>query len=263
VPNLRVNPLDARLDRIWQGRIEQWQVENGRDRESSYIGTPPPEDFLPVAPTKPYGFEIFPKSGSAWLPNLIVSLAALASMLTWQAFGQGDHLGLFVATHTSVFKDGEIWRLMTALLGHGDLLHLLHNGPILWFFAWILYGYFGLTVALWGSLAVGVLSNWTTLWFYEEHILLLGASGMVYGMVAMWLVLYIRFDRHGRWEKRVMRSLGFSLLILFPQTYQANVSYLAHASGFFWGVIAGLSFIPWVKKYAPIFRDPYYHNSLT
>lgn len=85
---------------------------------------------------------------------------------------------------------------------------------------------------------------------------------MVYGMVALWLTLYIRFDQKGRWVKRVMRSLGFSLLVLFPQTYEPNVSYLAHASGFILGITIGLAFMPFAKSLAPVLNDPYYTSGM-
>ena len=153
--------------------------------------------------------------------------------------------------------------MLTALGGHGDVMHLMHNAPILWFFAWILSGYFGWIIAALGSLIIGLISNALTVWFYDDHVQLLGASGMIYGMVAMWLTLYIRFDQKGWWVKRVMRSFGFSLLVLFPQTFEPNVSYMAHAMGFLTGIILGILFIPYAKARAPVFVDPYYSSLLS
>jgi membrane associated rhomboid family serine protease len=188
--------------------------------------------------------------------NTFVFLATMASIAHWRT--PPGHLSHFVASKASVFTDGEYWRLLTALGGHGDFMHFAHNMPILWFFAWLLKGYFGFLIALVGALLVGIAANAVTVFTYKENVQLLGASGMVYGMVAMWLVLYIRFDHKGWWVKRAMRSLGFALLVLFPQTYEANVSYTAHGAGFLIGGLVGLSFMGYASKYAPVFTEHYY-----
>lgn len=219
---------------------------------------PPPEDFAPTPKIPPKGFELFPQQGSAWLANLMLALIVFSAVAHWnRPVGTASY---FTVSGTSIFERHEYWRLFTALGGHGDVMHLLHNAPIFWFFSWLLTAYFGVWVAGPAVLLMGVLSNLFTIWLYDAHVQLLGASGMIYGMVSLWLVLYIRFDRNGWWVKRFMRSFGFALLVLFPQTYERGVSYLAHASGFGIGVIAGLAILPFVKRYAPVLQAPYYQG---
>jgi rhomboid protease GluP len=222
---------------------------------------PSPEDFLPTPRPQPSGFSVFPKSGSAWVANILFAMCVFASLWHWKSPLRTME-SYFVASREAVFDKGEYWRLLSALGGHGDMMHFLHNAPIMWFFAWILNAYFGWWIAFIISLLIGVVSNATTLWWYEPQVRLLGASGMIYGMVSLWLTLYVFFDRKGEWTKRVVRSLGFSLMVFFPQTYEGNVSYLAHASGFFWGIFFGFLCIPIVKKSAPVFTDAYYQPGL-
>lgn len=253
------HPLDARLRKRWRDRMRIWRQEN-KMSDDPLLGVPPVEDFLPAERPKPTGFELLPEPGSAWVSNVMIALSAMCSVLHWTRAKSLLEISPFVATKNAVFEGGEVWRLLTALAGHGDVMHLLHNAPILWFFAWILNAYFGWMVTLVGGLLIGVLSNAMTIWFYDSHVQLLGASGMVYGLVALWLTLYIRFDQKSWWVKRVMRSLGFSMLVLFPQTYEANVSYLAHATGFGLGIAVGLIFMPYLKNNAPVFVDPYYRG---
>lgn len=220
---------------------------------------PDPEDFIPADRIAPSGFELMPVPGSAWLANIALASMVFACMINWS--WSGKTMPPMVASGAAVFQKQEYWRLFTALLGHGDVMHLLHNAPIFWFFAWILNAYFGLWVAGFLTLIVGLASNAVTLWSYEPNTQLLGASGMIYGMVAMWLVLYIRFDRKGWWVKRVVRSLGFSLLVLFPQTYEVNTSYMAHASGFLIGIVLAVLWMPFAMRFAPVRHDPYYRPS--
>jgi membrane associated rhomboid family serine protease len=251
-------PLDARLRARWRQRMIEWRMGQKLD-PNLHLMEPRPEDFYPTAKKLPSGFEKFPEPGSAWVANILMIAITVASLLHWLT--PRPVVSRFVASRALVFGDQQVWRLLTALGGHGDLMHLLHNAPIFWFFAWILNGYFGWVVAGVASISIGILSNALTIWFYPDHVQLLGASGMVYGMVGMWLTLYVRFDRNGWWVKRVMRSLGFSLLVFFPQTYEAQVSYSAHGFGFLVGIIMGLALIPYAKKHAPVLYADYYQAS--
>ena len=75
----------------------------------------------------------------------------------------------------------------------------------------------------------------------------MGASGMVYGMIALWLVLYVSHDEDDRLGKRVLRAAAFASLMLLPRTYEQSTSYLAHGSGFMLGLICGLFCLPFLK----------------
>jgi membrane associated rhomboid family serine protease len=86
-----------------------------------------------------------------------------------------------------------------------------------------------------------------TLYFYADSTRLLGASGMIYGMVALWLVLYIHRDTDHSLMMRLFRATGFALIMLFPETYNPSTSYLAHASGFVIGIITGLLVLPFTR----------------
>jgi membrane associated rhomboid family serine protease len=213
---------------------------------------PKPEDFLPTPRQKPRGFEVMPKASSLWAGSIFVALMTAASLCSWSIDAWST---VFSVTRAQILEHQQYWRLVTAILGHGDIPHLAHNLPVYLFFAWILQGYFGWTASVLLPLVIGVLSNGLTVYFYDDHIRLLGASGMIYGMVALWLTLYVRFDRQVWWVKRVMRSAGFSLLVLFPQTYDPKISYLAHFTGFLCGLILGWVCGGVIGRRSPVLRD--------
>ena len=222
-------------------------MQNNEDIEGA-DGEPNSEDFLPTPKPPPTKFELMPPKGSALPGAVIVALTSVACILSW---GAPDRFDFFYVSRESIIKSHEYWRLFTALLGHGDMMHLLHNAPVYLFFAWILQGYFGLFASVVLPLVVGVVSNAVAVYFYDDHIKLLGASGMIFGMVGLWLVLYVHFDQGNWWVKRVMRAIGFSLMVLFPQTYDPKVSYLAHLSGFLAGILLGRLFLPIFVKMNP------------
>lgn len=144
----------------------------------------------------------------------------------------------------SLFARREYWRLFTSLLVHSGVSHLLANAPVLLVFGWMLKAYFGAVVFPVISLAVGMVTNLIVATLYPPYVYLCGASGMGYGMVGIWLVLYVRHDIRYSVSMRLFRAAGFSLIMLIPSGLDPNVSYLAHAGGFILGIIAGCSLIP-------------------
>ncbi len=151
------------------------------------------------------------------------------------------------ASGETVFSKHEYWRLFTAVFTHSDVLHLLSNLPLFFFFGLFLYDYFGFFVFPVISLIIGVSANIATLYLYPETVRLVGASGMVYGMTSLGLILYIYHDNGRTMLMRIFRSIGFTLIILFPTTYDPATSYLAHASGFFIGIFCAVMILPFVK----------------
>ncbi|TFH39458.1 MAG: rhomboid family intramembrane serine protease, partial [Chrysiogenales bacterium] len=182
-------------------------------------------------------------------PAALFFLICIAFTMLYSTSPARDYLWL---SGEALFDRGEWWRLLTAIATHVNLPHLLSNALILFVFGWMLHAYFGMTIFPLAALGVGVITNLATISLYEPEIRLLGASGMAYGMVALWLVFYIRHDTDRRFPSRVFRALGFSAIMLVPTTFEPNVSYLSHAIGFLIGVVSG---IPLAARFLP--RVPY------
>jgi len=151
------------------------------------------------------------------------------------------------ASRLTVFTEHEYWRLFTSIFTHADIVHLMSNLPFFIFFGLVLYEYFGLLLFPLVPLLTGAFANAFTLYFYPPGVRLIGASGMVYGMVSAWLVLYICHDKDRTVFVRIFRSAGFALIVLFPETYNPSTSYLVHAAGFVTGMIFALLLLPFVK----------------
>ena len=222
------------------------------------ISQPTPEDFAPAPPKELTPFQKWPEPGLGRPVTIIYLLFTVLSISNWGVpmFWNNNEVYRteLAVSKIAVFTHGEYWRLFSALFVHADLMHLMHNTLTFLFFGWILRGYFGWLAFPFLSLIVGALSNLATIYMYDGNTHLLGASGMIYGMVAMWLTLYIVFDRTSPMPHRVMRSLGFSLMILFPQSYEARTSYTAHASGFIIGLVVAIIFIPVMRHTAPVLK---------
>lgn len=158
---------------------------------------------------------------------------------------------LLSANREAVFRQGEWWRLWSALFSHSDLGHLLSNSGLFFVFGLLLSGYFGLflfpVMALfWGGLTNGVVVGTSS---PEMH--LIGMSGVVYWMGGLWLTLYFLLSRHLSVTQRVLRSLGVALMIFMPsEAFNPSISYKAHAVGFGFGVFfGGLYFLAYRRKF--------------
>lgn len=208
---------------------------------------PDPEDFKeePARPPGPLSKFPSPHHGA---PALIMFFLFYAATSVYNRYPFGDYLWL---SGESIFRYHEYWRILTSLATHGDLSHLLSNALIFLVFGWMLKAYFGFLVFPVVSLVIGVATNCLTVAFYEPGIRLLGASGMAYGMVALWLVFYIHHDTDRTVALRIFRAVGFSLVMMFPSTFDPHVSYLAHAIGFTLGIVTGLALLPLVSVHEP------------
>ena len=158
---------------------------------------------------------------------------------------------LLPVSGAAIFKNLELWRLFTALFVHGSLLHLLSNAFMFLVFGWLLKAYFGYITFPVISFLMGIASNLATVALYRPHVQLVGASGMIYAMAALWLVFYMKYDTERRLPVRIFRAVGFVLVMLVPSTFEPQTSYLAHAMGFAAGIVTGLLVLPVIKV-----RDP-------
>ncbi|MES2801225.1 MAG: rhomboid family intramembrane serine protease [Bdellovibrionota bacterium] len=144
------------------------------------------------------------------------------------------------ASRDLVFSQKQYWRLWSALFAHADLGHLFGNLLLFVPFAFLLTGYFSVSLfPMLGFLFGGVI-NAITLLTMPMQTQLLGISGLVNWMGSLWLTLYFLIDRRSNLRKR-FAVLVFSSLVLFaPQEYKEDVSYISHVIGYGLGILTGL-----------------------
>ncbi|MCP4138607.1 MAG: rhomboid family intramembrane serine protease [bacterium] len=205
---------------------------------------PDPEDFLPTPPKEKGPLSKFPSSKYLFSAMLCFVIFVIMGFFYWQKYPVGQN---FWVSGESIFQKHEYWRLFSALFTHGDGVHLLSNMPLFIIFGWFLRAYFGPLVFPGAAIFSGLISNLFTIAVYEPRVRLLGASGMDYGMVALWLVFYVRHDTDHRVPVRIFRAAGFALAMLVPTTVQSTTSYTAHAAGFAAGLVIGLLLLPFVR----------------
>ncbi|MBI2601457.1 MAG: rhomboid family intramembrane serine protease [Deltaproteobacteria bacterium] len=214
---------------------------------------PNPEDFQPTLREKGY-LERLPDVGSFIVALAIYALCFAVSMGAW---GSGTDLS---ASYQTVIVEKRYWRLLSALFVHGDLEHLLANGPLLLVFGCFLRFFFGLFAFPFLALLLGALANLLTIYYYDPQMRVVGASGMLYAMVSLWIALYLRFDTmHTVWV-RLFRAIGFSAILLFPTTFRDEVSYVSHGVGFVLGLVGAVVFLPKLQASVDGFKSDGTHH---
>ena len=177
----------------------------------------------------------------------LVAAASFLVILGFSLIFWSDFHGIasrMPASGEQVFVQGEYWRLCTSILVHADLKHLLSNALGVIGLGYLLYGYFGFRIYPCLILVAGILITLVALATYPPHTFLLGSSGCVYFMAGFWLTMYVCLERRFSIGKRLLRSLGFLLIVLFPTSINPEISYRSHAIGFGVGiVVSGLYFI--------------------
>lgn len=197
----------------------------------------------------PLGQKINVKSSYPAL--ILLAIAAFFSIWVWNRYPGYE---LWSARPADVFQKGEYWRLLTTLFVHADIAHLLANSGLFVVFGLFLRQYFGSWAFPTLSLLGGILTTALSLLTYDPEVRLIGASGMVYMMAALWLLLFWRYADYLSWLQRSMRTLAFILVVLAPTQIEPQVSYRAHAIGLGVGFFLGWLSSPWLKP-RPVAKD--------
>ncbi len=171
--------------------------------------------------------------GSAVVMALLLLVGAALSLL----FSGEEWMS---ATKNAVFVDHQWWRVWTSLFVHADLGHLLSNALLLLPLTWLLSGYFGRVVIPVLALLQGGVVNLIVLARMPDQVALIGISGVVYWMGAVWLTLYLLIDTRVTRRRRWAHAAVLAVVLFAPEKFLPGVSYLSHLVGFLLGIVSGL-----------------------
>jgi len=189
------------------------------------------------------------------LPGVAVYILVLIAAFLVQgrvAYGV-DWLGAGSLDGAAV-RDGEWWRVITALTLHGDAGHLVANLFFGAFFGAFAGQYLGSGVA-WATivLAAGA-GNGLDLFLLPATHRAIGASTAVFAALGLIAALMWRAEsrRASTWARRYAPLIGAVVLLAYIGTGDAQTDAVAHLTGFIAGLFAGASFDvrrpPWLQS---------------
>lgn len=134
--------------------------------------------------------------------------------------------------------NGEYWRFITAMFLHGGVYHIFMNMVVLMVAGMFLEKNIGWRKMLLLYIFSGVLSGITSLYWHNGNIILVGASGAIFGVIGAILLGLLRNFKENKIE--ILFILGYvGVNILF--SFVSNSDMIAHISGLIYGIL--LSFI--------------------
>ena len=154
----------------------------------------------------------------------------------------GRQLVLWGSNVSGLTLHGQPWRLLTSVFVHAGLSHLLLNLFSLWLLGLLVEDRVGPLRLLLVYLACGVGGSLASLWWHADGINSVGASGAIFGLYGLLLVLLVGqklvLDKS---DRRAM--LGLVLYLVFSNLLSGlsgNIDNAAHLGGLATGLfIAG------------------------
>lgn len=181
--------------------------------------------------------------GSLWSnPAFALGVCLAGAMLVFYYFsgpaGGGGVLQRRGIMNPTLIQNGEWWRLFTAATLHADMKHLLGNAVFLWLLAWASAERLGAGVTLFGFTVTAVFGFVVSAWL-EPHILSVGASGGLFGMLGLSGGHGLRMPRSVLERAPRLRAFGAAASLLAFTAFNPESNVRAHVAGFISGVVVG------------------------
>jgi membrane associated rhomboid family serine protease len=160
--------------------------------------------------------------------NVVVYLLQLATE------GNVNSVFQLGAMQGDAVSEGDYWRLLTAAFLHGSILHVAFNMYALYLFGPYVERALGTARFVVAYLTMAVASSVFVYWLTEPQVATIGASGAVFGLFGLALVLLIRTGQD-------VRGLLVLLAINAFISLQGNISWQGHLGGFVTGTLLGVA----------------------
>lgn len=183
------------------------------------------------------------------LPSVsVLLLLAIFHNLTLLGIATPDHgiidFNEIGAAHAEMIREGEWWRLVTALTLHSDQAHLLSNLAIGGVFIILLCRELGSGLTWSLLLGTGILGNLLNACLQPPAHRSIGASTAVFGAVGLMAAISAVRYRHNLYRRWFIPVASGAALLAILGTEGKHTDLGAHLSGFAFGLLAG-----WLAEY--------------
>jgi membrane associated rhomboid family serine protease len=246
--------LTASREAIWRDAIAQ----HLRRAESKEI----PSSCAAQDPTYAHGQELLQQAEEETAPwrmlmhlgrperaTLTLVLIFAVVYLVGNLFLHGnlqEKFWLWAGNSADTIKEGEWWRVFTALFLHANLLHLGMNGAGLWLFGSAVEKSFGRWRFLLIFLLAGALGNLASA-SMARYDLAVGASGGIFGVIGAYAVAVsrLRSPLYHTLRRRLLLFLALMVAVDFSIGWlEPQIDNVAHVGGFAAGIVLALIVFP-------------------
>jgi len=225
--------LQNSLEKKVGDNVENTQ-ELGADTKKVGVGS----WFIPVK-----GYLVTP---SLMYLNLAVFLLMVLSGVSWME-PTGEQLIDWGANIRLETLDGQWWRLITAMFVHIGLFHLVFNMYALLYIGLLLEPTIGSRRFLLVYLLSGILASVASIW-YNEHSASAGASGAIFGMFGLFLVLILGNIIPKAIKFQLLFSVGIFIFYNLISGLKGDIDNAAHIGGLITGICLGVFLLNGLKN---------------
>ncbi len=169
----------------------------------------------------------------------LLGINVVAYLLQQATQGSDNSVFQLGAMQGFAVAQGDYWRLFTSAFLHASILHIAFNMYALYLFGPFVERALGTTRFVITYVTMAIASSVFVYWLTAPQIATIGASGAIFGLFGLALVLLIR-------ARQDVRTLLVLLAINAVISLQGNISWQGHLGGFVTGVLLGAVF-----AYAP------------
>lgn len=199
------------------------------------------------------------KPAKNYIVTPIIIYLNVALMLLMLAVGvdpidpSAEMLLFWGANSRNYTMDGELWRLLSACFVHIGVIHLLLNLNALIFVGFIVEKQIGSLRFLLAYLLAGIFASVSSI-YWNNNIVSAGASGAIFGIYGLYLVLLLFNVLEKSIRKAFLSSIlffvGYNLLYGFAKE---GIDNAAHIGGLISGIVIALLFLPGFKENTKVF----------
>ncbi|RYY41035.1 MAG: rhomboid family intramembrane serine protease [Chitinophagaceae bacterium] len=137
-------------------------------------------------------------------------------------------------------EDGQWWRLITCYFLHAGVFHLLLNMITLLQVGVYLEPIIGRWRLLMLYFVSGLGASIASLYFHSEPVVIVGASGAVFGFFGCFIVLLLSKVLPPTWRKSLLLTMGVLVVLNLLNGLKEGIDNAAHIGGLLTGAAAGL-----------------------
>ena len=168
--------------------------------------------------------------------TLLLIFINLTSYIVFNLVLDIDYLLLLAQINSKVIVDFEIWRLITSIFLHADVIHLFSNMIALLIFGAAVENNYRRYQYLIIYFLSGLIGNIFSLILLPLNVISLGASGAIFGLIGAAFIFFAR-------EEPTFIMLGLFYIIYFIiMSFAPGINLWAHIFGLLGGILFGYLF---------------------
>jgi membrane associated rhomboid family serine protease len=163
---------------------------------------------------------------------------------TWQRFFNGSSVPVLAELGANAkvltLDQNEFWRLLTATLLHGSVVHLVMNGFSLWNLGTQLEFGIGWQELLFAFLITGLSGSGMGAFFGNPLAVSIGASGAIFGLLGF--LISVGTKDFQSLQRQISKNGSMVAIALFLPMLIPNVDHWAHIGGVASGLVLGFCY---------------------